>query len=242
VVIRPDIEPRDRALATETFSLRALAMSASDIGHAANVTARALIPIVGIAFLGWSGTKLLVVYLADTLASLYGVAMLAFYAIASRTAEYQSSIAGGLTWAKRMRTGIGLALTPLPFLLIAGFFFGVLPLFVMLDMQDVFWREFLADHQMWIAVALQFAGAIALLTSQLASARAIDDPARMFRYQVALFGARWGAMILIGFFLAPYIPRLIYGPLLIVTYAVATIALELAPARVLGLLARLTGK
>jgi len=67
-------------------------------------------------------------------------------------------------------------------------------------------------------------------------------PARMFRYQVALFGTRWGAMILIGFFLAPYIPRLIYGPLLIVTYAVATIALELAPARVLGLLARLTGK
>jgi len=217
-------------------------MPAFNIGHVANVVVRALIPIFGMAVLGWSGTRMLVVYFADTLAALYGVAMLALYATATRSAEYKASIAGGVTFARRLRTGIGLALTPLPFLLIAGFFFGVLPLFVMLDMQDVFWGEFLKDRDMWIAVALQFAAALALLLNQLKVADTIDDPPRLFRYQVALFGARWGAMILVGFFLSPYIPRLIYGPLLIVTYAVATIALELAPARVLGLLARVTGK
>ncbi|HEX9275779.1 MAG TPA: DUF6498-containing protein [Casimicrobiaceae bacterium] len=53
-----------------------------ELGHAANVIVRALVPIVGVAFLGWSGTKLLVVYFADTLASLYATLMLALYASA----------------------------------------------------------------------------------------------------------------------------------------------------------------
>ena len=55
-------------------------------------------------------------------------------------------------------------------------------------------------------------------------------------------GSSWfslGVNVLIGFFLSPYIPRVIYGPLLIVTYAVATAALELAPQRVMALLAAL---
>lgn len=217
-------------------------MSSLSIGHAINVILRALIPIFGIAFLGWSGTKLLVVYLADTLASLYGVAMLALYAGILRGAEYQAWIAAGLTLGKRLRTGIGVALAPIPFLLIVGFFFGVLPLFVMLDMQNVFWREFLTDRDLWIAVGCQFAAAMGLLSNQLKFAREIDDPTRLFRHQIALFGARWGAMILIGFFLAAYIPRSIYGALLIVTYALATIALELAPERSLELIARVTGR
>jgi len=33
-------------------------VSAFNLGHAANVIVRALIPIFGVTFLGWSGTKL----------------------------------------------------------------------------------------------------------------------------------------------------------------------------------------
>ena len=112
----------------------------------------------------------------------------------------------------------------------------------MLDIQGVPWRTFLSDKDLYIAVGCQFAGAVTLLMNELNWVRTVDDSKPLFQHQVALLGARWGAMILIGFFLTPIIPRLIYGPLLIVTYAVATVALELAPARVLDLLARWTGR
>ncbi|HEX9275780.1 MAG TPA: hypothetical protein VGA51_05180 [Casimicrobiaceae bacterium] len=143
---------------------------------------------------------------------------------------------------KRLHTGIGVAVLPLPLLLIVGFFFGVLPLFMMLDLQQVDWRELLADRDLWIAaVGCQIAAALTLLLNQLDWVRMVSNRNTLVLQQVGLLCACWGAMILVGFFLAPYIPRLIYGPLLIVTYAAATVALELAPARVLELLARISG-
>lgn len=217
-------------------------MSGFNVPQATNVLVRALIPIFGVAFLGWSGTKLLVVYFADTLASFYSAAMLAFYAVVTKGTQHQTRMDNGASVGGRLRTGIKVALSPLPFVLIVGFFLGVLPLFVMLEMQAVSWGEFLADRDLYIAVGCQFAGAVTLLMNQLDWVRTVDDPRHGFQQQVALLGARWGAMVLFGFFLTPIIPRLIYGPLLIVTYAVATVALELAPARVLDLLARLTGR
>ena len=96
-------------------------MSGFNLGHAANVIVRALIPIFGVFFLGWSGTKLLVVYFADTLASLYSLMMLVFYATVTASAEYRAWAKDGLTLAKRLRTGIGVVLSPLPFVLIVGF-------------------------------------------------------------------------------------------------------------------------
>ena len=45
--------------------------------HAANVVARALIPVFGILFLDWSGGKVLLVYFADTLGSMYAISTLA---------------------------------------------------------------------------------------------------------------------------------------------------------------------
>ena len=229
-------------MAAELSDAPRTAMSGFNLSHAVNVLVRALIPIFGVAFLGWSGTKLLVVYFADSLASFYGAAMLAFYAVITKSGEYQTRMKNGATVGERLRTWIKVALSPLPFVLVVGFFFGVLPLFVMLDIQAVPWREFLSDRDLYIAVGCQFAGAVTLLMNELDWARTLDDPRHWFQQQVALLGARWGAMVLFGFFLAPIIPRLIYGLLLIVTYAVATVALELAPARVLDLLARWTGR
>src|ERR1700674_4660027 len=138
-------------------------MSGFNLFHAANVLVRALIPIFGVAFLGWSGTKLLVVYFADTLASFYSSAMLAFYAVVTKSTEYQTTMKNGATVGGLLRTGIKVALSPFPFVLIVGLFFGVLPLFVMLEMQAVSWREFLADRDLYIAVGCQFAGAVTLL-------------------------------------------------------------------------------
>src|SRR6266567_831122 len=121
-------------------------------GHAANVIARALIPIFGVVFLGWSGTKLLVVFFADTLASIYALSMLVFYATATTGAAYETWVKDGLTPGKRLRIFVGIVTLPLPLLLLIGFFFGILPLFVMLDLQGVHWSEFLADRNLWIAV------------------------------------------------------------------------------------------
>ena len=44
--------------------------------HVANVVARNSIPLLGIAVLGWSPGKLLIVYFADTVASLLALMML----------------------------------------------------------------------------------------------------------------------------------------------------------------------
>jgi hypothetical protein len=70
--------------------------------------------------------------------------MLAFYAIVTASVEYRTSIEDDRTLAKRLRTGIRLVVTPLPFLPAVGFFYGILPLFVMLDLQQVIWSELFA--------------------------------------------------------------------------------------------------
>ena len=73
-----------------------------------------------------------------------------------------------------------------------------------------------------------------LLTRLLARAEPADDPNQYVKAMMTPLAIRWGALVLVGFFLSPYIPHLIYGPLLIVIYAVATVALELAPHRVMA--------
>ena len=77
--------------------------------------------------------------------------------------------------------------------------------------------------------------------NQLDWVRTLDDRRQFFKHQLGLLATRWGAIVLVGFFLTPLIPMAIYGPLLIVVYAAATIALELAPGPVLNALARWTG-
>jgi len=69
--------------------------SSQPVLHAVNVIARALIPVFGILFLGWSGGKVLLVYLADTLGSMYAVSALAAYAAAQTEPEFQAWIKDG---------------------------------------------------------------------------------------------------------------------------------------------------
>jgi hypothetical protein len=210
--------------------------SVSAVAGAVNVVARALIPIVGVLFLGWSGTRLLAIYFADTAASLYMLLALVTWVMQGEHADAVRSSASG-----RLRSWLRVIAMPLPALAILGFFFGILPLFVMLDSQDVSWGEFLRDPQLWHGVALQFVLALVLMLQQLAWIRAVPDRNGYLRFQLACLGARWGAMVLVGFFLLPYIPRVVYGPLLVAVYAAMTAALELAPGRVLAWIGRRIG-
>ena len=146
------------------------------------------------------------------------------------------------TPGRRVRVLAAVIVLPLPPLLVIGFFFGILPLFVMLDIQSVPWSNFLADRGLWEAIGFQFVLALVLMIGQLNWIRGLDDRNGFFKVHFACLSVRWGLMVLVGFFLSAFIPRVIYGPLLILTYAAATAALELAPAHALTLVGRLVGR
>jgi hypothetical protein len=191
------------------------------IANAAIVVARALIPIAGVVFLGWSAPKLLVVYFADTAAAYY--AFLSALALAT-----DKAIVRGVPAVIRA------VLVPLPTLALVGFFFGILPLFVMLDLQDVAWRDLLRDGELWRGVALQFVLAFAVIVPRAWQHATGGAGGTSVRLQGACLTLRWLGMIVVGFFMAPGIPRIVYGPVLIAVYAAMTAALELAPVRVLS--------
>ena len=198
-------------------------------GNVAFVVTRALVPIVGVVLLGWSAPALLVVYFADTAASYYG--FLAALALASARPEATVPRSVGERVGRAVRRSLRALLLPIPTLVLVGFFFGILPLFAMLEIQDVRWSELLADRGMWRGVALQFALALGLILQRRGP---IDPSDPSVRRAGACLAARWLVMIFIGFFLAREIPRIVYGPLLIVAYALLTASLELAPDRVLA--------
>ena len=85
-------------------------MSTLGVGHASNVIARALIPIFGVMFRNWSETKLLVVYFADTVASLYASMMLVSYAGDAVGAESPTATESGQALTRRLRAGIQVGL------------------------------------------------------------------------------------------------------------------------------------
>ena len=203
-------------------------------GHAATVLARALVPTLAVVFLGWSAPKLLIVYFADTAAAYY--AFLSALAMAGRAGASASPAAAPDRSAMLIRAVFG----PVPTLLLLGFFFGVLPLFVMVDMQDVSWADVLGDRTLWWGVLLQFALALGLVMRRTLAAADLEPGA--VRFQGACITVRWLVMVAIGFFFAPGIPRIVYGPLLIATYAILTALLDLAPDKVLAWAMRIVGR
>jgi hypothetical protein len=82
----------------------------------------------------------------------------------------------------------------------------------------------------------------ALMIGQLKWIHGLDNRGGFFNFQFACLSVRWGAIVLIGFFLAEFIPNRVYGTVLIVLYAAATVALELAPTRVLALVGHFIGR
>jgi hypothetical protein len=199
--------------------------------HAINVVARALIPVFGIVFLGWSGGNVLLVYFADTLGSMYAVSVLAAYAAEQSEPEFLAWIKDGITPQKRVRIVVGVALIGfIGPLMVAIPFGGFLAL--LLTMQDFDWSEAVADRNLWIGIGCQFAGTVALMLGQLRWIATLKNPGKLVKARTGLLFARWVAMLLVGVLAMP-LPRDLYLLLVVMAYAAGTVALELAPERVL---------
>lgn len=199
--------------------------------RAGNVVARALIPVFGILFLGWSGGKVLIVYYADTLGSMYAVSILAAYAATQTEPEFQAWIRNGITPLMRLRILVGAGLIgflgPVMVAIPFGAFLGIL-----LAAQDFAWSEAIADRNLWISIGVQFVGTVAIMMGQLSWIASLESPEKLVKARTGLMFARWVGMLLVGVLAMPF-PREIYVFLVVLAYAAGTVALELAPERIL---------
>lgn len=202
--------------------------SALPLRHVGSVVARALVPIAGVLFLHWSASNLLIVYFADTLASFFSVGVLA----AGRLSGVEK--ASGPEWYRRLSRGLQLAGSGALIALVIGLVpFGFL-LFMLL-LQDFFWRMALYDRDLWIGVAAQFCAAVTLLLREYGRIEADPDADRLIRARFGLIFMRW--FVVIGVFmlgaevLLPFgdVGAWLFGFVLVLTYALATIAMELQP-------------
>ena len=202
--------------------------------HTTTVIARALIPIIGILFLQWSSENTLIVYFADTLAAFFAVSVLA----AGRLGGVEETT--GPSWYQRLSRGLQLASSGAGVMLIVGLVpFGFLAF--MLLIQDFDWRYALHDRDLWIGIAAQFCAAVTLLLREYRHVEAAADADRIIRARFGLAFTRWvivcGVFIFSMGLLQPQrggVFAAIFGFVLVLTYAVATIAMELQPERLLA--------
>jgi hypothetical protein len=200
--------------------------------HAADVVVRAMIPILGILFLRWSSGNTLIVYFADTLAAFFSVGVLA----AGRTLPVEEKSEPG--WYQRLCKGVQLAGSGVGL----AFIIGLVPfgfLVFMLLIQDFDWRRALTDRDLWIGIGAQFCAAVTLLLREYRRIEAKADADRVIRTRFGLVFMRW--FIVCGVFFAAAellqpqrggVTATIFGFVLV--YAVATIAMELQPQRLLA--------
>jgi len=201
--------------------------------HVGGVVARALIPILGVLFLHWSAGNLLIVYFADTLASFFSVSVLAVGRLHGVEEE------SGPGWYRRLSTGAQLAGSgAMLTLIIALVPFGFL-LFMLL-VEDFEWRFALHDRDLWIGVAAQFCAAVTLLLREYRRIEAAADADRLIRARFGLVFVRWvfvcGIFIVSAGILQPQrggFGAAIFSVVLVLAYALATIAMELQPERLL---------
>ena len=202
--------------------------------HIGAVVARALVPIAGVLFLHWSAANLLIVYFADTLAAFFAVSVLAAGRLSGGEAP------GGPAWYQRLVTGARLASSGAMVTLIVGLVpFGFLVF--MLLMQDFVWQFALHDRVLWIGVTALFCAAITLLLGEYRHIEAAADADRVIRARFGLVFVRW-IIVCIVFFAAAELLQperggalaAVFGFVLVLAYAAATIAMELQPDRLLG--------
>jgi hypothetical protein len=202
--------------------------------HAADVLTRALIPILGILVLQWSAANTLIVYFADTLAAFFSVGVLA----AGRMTAVEE--ANGPGWYGRLSRGLQLASSGAGVALVVGLVpFGFLVF--MLLIQDFDWRDALSDPDLWIGIGAQFCAAVTLLLREYRQIEAQTDADRIIRARFGLVFMRWvlvcGVFFVAAEFLQPQNGGLlstIFGFVLVLAYAVATIMMELQPQRLLA--------
>jgi len=202
--------------------------------HAGSVSARALVPVAGVLFLHWSAANLLIVYFADTLAAFFAVSVLAAGRLSGGEAPR------GPAWYQRLATGARLASSGAMVTLIIGLVpFGFLVF--MLLMQDFVWQFALHDRDLWIGVAAQFCAAVTLLLSEYRHVEAASDADRIIRARFGLVFMRWVVVCMVFFAAAELLQpqrggalAAIFGFVLVLAYALTTIAMELQPNRLIG--------
>jgi len=207
---------------------------ATPFRHVAAVVVRNLVPIVGVLFLHWSATNLLIVYFADTLASFFAVSVLA----AGRLSGTEKQ--DGAAWYQRLARGMQLAGSGAAVTLIVGLVpFGFLVF--MLLMQDFVWQFALHDRDLWIGVAAQFCAAVTMLLREYRRIEAATDADRLIRARFGLIFMRWVAVIVVFFAAVELLQpqrggalATIFGFVLVLAYAVTTIFMELQPERLLA--------
>ena len=170
------------------------------------IVVRNLVPVAGMLFLGWSAPYLLLLYYADTLASLATVFMLVFM------------------YAK----GLGVdasdpAQIPTIFVAVAGMTVAVgavfgFPILLVSMVQGETFRD--QDLRIGLLVQLLF-GCVTFLTMSREMRRAAD-PEPLIKARLAFVMARWVAV----FVACLTIP---WGPLLVAVYAGASAWLEIRP-------------
>ncbi len=202
--------------------------------HSGTVVARALVPIAGVLFLHWSASDLLIVYFADTLASFFSVSVLA----AGRLGGIEET--SGPSWYQRLSKGLQLASSGAGVTLIVALVpFGFLAF--MLFLQDFVWQFALHDRDLWIGVGAQFCAAVTLLLREYRRIEAAADADRVIRARFGLVFMRWvivcGVFIVSAGLLQPQrggLSATIFGFVLVLAYAVATMMMELQPQRLLA--------
>jgi hypothetical protein len=187
------------------------------------VVLRALIPIAGILFLGWSAGNVIFVYCADVLASVYAVCVLACGRL------FAMEPAGGPAWWRRLSYGLQLAVTALaPWAAIALPLAGTMAMVLALAGFD--WRGALTSRGLWIATAAQFGTAVSLLLRDydLVEARNADW---QIKRRFGLVFLRWAIVLVVGWSVLAALPH--YGFTIVIACTLATLFLELAPNRTL---------
>jgi hypothetical protein len=194
--------------------------------HIVNVAARALVPVIGVIAFDWPAANLAIVYFADTIASIYAVSI----AACGRLFWFDGQ--DGDSWWQRAMYGLQVGLAGLTLVAVLAIPLGVSLGLILVQLQFD-WDVARHDRTLWLGVAAQFSGALALLIDDFRRLQADPHVDVLIKRRFGLVFLRWIVVMIVGYSgLGVLSPRL-FGVVIVATYAGATIVMELAPGRML---------
>lgn len=192
------------------------------------LVARNIVPVVGVLFLGWSATNLLLLYYIDTALAFAAVILLVARHVTGlgKAGERGRPMKGPLDW---LRASVGAMLGAVLVFLPLG-----VPLAMLFAQFDWSASAVLGDRSFLIGLGMQVAGSVAGCVEAHRDLLARDDDERVLKHRGAFIVARWLVVLvaaMTGF--AGVLGAWIGGALMVLVYAGATIYFELLPDRAL---------